>query len=637
MDGFQDLTWADLESWAGTTIVSRGKSYQRDGHVRDLAVTESGGLIAWVRGTSRYATMVHFAQDGLDSNCSCPYEGTCKHAVAVVLEYLDCLKKKRPVPKSEKEDARFVFFKDWKTSYRNDDEEDAGIENGRLTVEDENPQEGKSVSSLLRGRSKNELIEMLSEILRRNPEIREEIQFKSAIKTTSVSSLVKAVTREIDKATVEPEWEDYRDKRWESPDYSRVRAGLEKLLVSGHADEVVELGEKLFLAATEQVGQFDDDGYISMEVSECMDIVFKALAGCSLPGSEKMERAAHFELRDEYELCTGLKDFWENDFPKKEWSVFADLLLARLKSMKPEADQNYRIRNYERDSLTDEIVHALQKAGRDEDIIPLCIEEAGKTHSYERLVRFLLEAGRKEEAEIWIRKGVMATHEKLPGIASSLRNLLLEIRTPKKDWAYIAALRADMFFEHPGFEEFKNLKSAAGKIQLWTKIRTWAIQFLETGQHPRRGIDWPLPETGLELSGKYNSNKPLHTHTLLEIALHEKKIDDIIRRYDAFCIKQSGFFGDGIDDRVAMAISDAHPDRAVVIWKRTAEGLIAKTNPKSYIEAAKPLRKIQQLLKKINRTDEWHRYLTKIRSDNLRKRRFVEILDSLEGKPILKT
>ena len=42
-----DLTWADLEAWAGTRIASRETSYQKNGAVRDLAVTPDGGLLAW--------------------------------------------------------------------------------------------------------------------------------------------------------------------------------------------------------------------------------------------------------------------------------------------------------------------------------------------------------------------------------------------------------------------------------------------------------------------------------------------------------------------------------------------------------------------------------------------------------------
>jgi hypothetical protein len=56
LDRFSDLTWNDIEEWAGGKIVSRGKSYQRQGRVSDLAVTDDGSLIAWVDGTVRYAT-----------------------------------------------------------------------------------------------------------------------------------------------------------------------------------------------------------------------------------------------------------------------------------------------------------------------------------------------------------------------------------------------------------------------------------------------------------------------------------------------------------------------------------------------------------------------------------------------------
>ena len=43
---FSDLTWEDLQDWAGDKVVNRGKSYKRA--VEDLRVTADGALIAWV-------------------------------------------------------------------------------------------------------------------------------------------------------------------------------------------------------------------------------------------------------------------------------------------------------------------------------------------------------------------------------------------------------------------------------------------------------------------------------------------------------------------------------------------------------------------------------------------------------------
>jgi uncharacterized Zn finger protein len=46
LDRFADLTWIDIQEWAGGRIVSRGKTYQRQGRVSDLAVTDDGRTAA---------------------------------------------------------------------------------------------------------------------------------------------------------------------------------------------------------------------------------------------------------------------------------------------------------------------------------------------------------------------------------------------------------------------------------------------------------------------------------------------------------------------------------------------------------------------------------------------------------------
>lgn len=103
---FQDLTWSDLEQWAGNKTLSRGRDYQRDHRVRDLRKTKEGHLIAWVQGGRRYATQVSSEGRDLKSVCDCPVGRTCKHAVAVVLEYLEYVKKGKSVPPAEAGDGR---------------------------------------------------------------------------------------------------------------------------------------------------------------------------------------------------------------------------------------------------------------------------------------------------------------------------------------------------------------------------------------------------------------------------------------------------------------------------------------------------------------------------------------------------
>jgi len=106
------LSWDDINIWAGGKIASRGRTYQRQGHVSGLAVADDGALVAWVEGTERYATRVTIGAEGqLESECTCPYALDCKHGVAVVLEYLQLMERNNPIPGAKPDDER---IEDWK-------------------------------------------------------------------------------------------------------------------------------------------------------------------------------------------------------------------------------------------------------------------------------------------------------------------------------------------------------------------------------------------------------------------------------------------------------------------------------------------------------------------------------------------
>ena len=79
------LTDEDLDRWAGPRVHKRGQGYVD--RVSGLQRTGDEELVAWVRGTRRYATLVHLDEGGEHEwLCTCPSEwGPCKHAVAVVL------------------------------------------------------------------------------------------------------------------------------------------------------------------------------------------------------------------------------------------------------------------------------------------------------------------------------------------------------------------------------------------------------------------------------------------------------------------------------------------------------------------------------------------------------------------------
>ena len=130
-DPFQDLTWSDLEQWAGKKTLSRGKSYQRGHRVHDLRKTAETGLIAWVQGGRRYATQVSLEGGNLESVCDCPVGGTCKHAVAVVIEYLESMKKGEAVPPVDAQDERLEILENTEEEEWEEDDYD-GFEGRRI-------------------------------------------------------------------------------------------------------------------------------------------------------------------------------------------------------------------------------------------------------------------------------------------------------------------------------------------------------------------------------------------------------------------------------------------------------------------------------------------------------------------------
>jgi len=76
-----------------------------------------------------------------------------------------------------------------------------------------------------------------------------------------------------------------------------------------------------------------------------------------------------------------------------------------------------------------------------------------------------------------------------------------------------------------------------------------------------------------------------------------------------------------------------HPSRQAFTGCRKAS---AKVKPSAYQEAAKSLRKAAKVMRREKDLAEWESYLTGLREQHARKRRLIEILDGLEGKPIVK-
>jgi uncharacterized Zn finger protein len=285
--------------------------------------------------------------------------------------------------------------------------------------------------------------------------------------------------------------------------------------------------------------------------------------------------------------------------------------------------------------LTDWIIVALENAGRTDEIIPLCETEAKLTQSYVRLVKILVEDRRFEDADRWIHEGIKDLGQNLPGISSQLRTMLMEIRSSQNNWPAVAAMHVDEFIRQPGVQKYTECQKASEKIKAWPQVRDSLMTYLETGALPWTQTNWPLPASGLSIDNDRRQKKFPMIDELINIAIHEKQPEVVLRWYDQRPRQSYGWHGLN-EDAIANAVSEYAPERSIAIWKKQVENLIHQVKPSAYESAANYLRKIRKTLSVQQKENEWNNYRKDLRESHIRKRRFIEILDGINGRPILK-
>jgi len=498
-DPFINLSWDNLREWAGSKIVSRGQSYQRQKLVSKLTVLNNGGLLAWVDGTHRYAIQVTIDEDGLpESTCTCPYGCDCKHGVAVVLEYLEQIKKNKRVPKAAKDDERLSLFDEdgWDDDIGEvEDEDDYDCDESPLTKKAK-----PEIAAYLDGKTKTQLAELIYDLAGKFPKMAQELTDRKQLASGNVKSLITRLKKDIRQTSNEPGWQNHWDHEGYTPDYSEIRVKLETLLNAGHPDEVLKLGKELIELGYRQIEESHDDGETATEIESCMPVIVKALEKSSMENTDRLAWAVDVVLKDDYDTFNAFDEYLGRKHAKADWNTLSDRLLKQLKKTESAGIKDLFHRNYVRDRLSNWIIYALEQAGRKEEIIPLCEVEAQKTGSYTRLVKYLISEKRNADAERWIQEGIHKTEKELPGIASDLRNRLKEIRSSQKDWGAVATMQTEEFVRYPSEKTFTECQKANVKTRIWPKVREHLLLYLEKGELPWEQKGWPL--------GKSNQAKP---------------------------------------------------------------------------------------------------------------------------------
>lgn len=675
---WESLTWQELADWAGSRSVARGQTYQRQGRVRDLARAVDDRLLATVIGGDRYTVTVSTAaktDDRIHSKCTCPvgYDG-CKHAVAVVAEYLQRLGRQQAIPIAAEDDPRWGKLANSSGDVEIDEDEideDDDVESTRhQSVPRTHENWDEKIKQHIQAKSRADLAELVWSLAERFPEIREEFRERIALGEGDVDRLIAQARKELQCITSQEAWRNHWDDEGNIPDYGKLLHRLERLVELGHCDSVVRLGGEIIERGMAQVGQSHDEGETAMELAGCLAVVFQAVTKSSLTSAQKLLFAINACLQDDYGVIDdAVHAVLDAKYQPAEWSEVADDLARRLnagESSRWKADDDEKVvvddfsRNYQRDRISAWLIKALTNAGRVAELPGVYEKESRITGSYERLVKFLIGQERYDDAQQWAQEGIEKTAHKLVGIAANLAAQLGEVARLRQQWDFVAAHAAHRFFDRPGRDGFAQLMTAAASAGCQESVRRLTLAFLETGVPPVRlapakkgerqvqiaeGWPLPVPDYLLPLLRSEEQRRSLpgpRYDVLIDMAIADKLPEEVLRWFDMLSAqpKQSAYgspwSGAGAyGDRVAEAVAISHPQRAIDIYRRQMDHHLTQASVGAYETVAACLRKLRPIMTSIDRENGWTQLVNDIRLRYRNRPRFMEILDRLENRPIL--
>jgi uncharacterized Zn finger protein len=567
------LTESQVRQLAGEKSFERGKSYYRQGAIID-PVRSGAALRAQCEGSDYepYEVSATLTKDGVDeTSCTCPYDwgGLCKHLVALLLAYVHTPDAFRVIPPMEK---------------------------------------------MLAERSKEELIAINDEMVKREPELTSVIELSAATqpaKSIDVETYRRQAQRALRRDSpraIEKELRTLRDaadRLAKAGDRLNAGAVYHALLEEtvGHYDEMVQ--------------SMDEDGDIAGMVDEFAQGLGECLAESQADSETRqawLEALLEAQLADitlgGIDLAPSATEAILEHATDVEWEGIEKRVLAAAS----------KGRDWERQVLVEFLAEGRARRGRDDDAAAL-IHEMGTPQQRAFL---LIEEGKIDKAVALARKHFT----QLPGLMIQFAEALVEAGAKKEavgliveqadvkqpHWGYPEWLAAyhrkhgnpqealqwqqNIFAQRPSHEAFKTLREVSQKIGQWEQVRKTALDALE--RQKNFGV-------------------------LIEIALEEGDVERALELLPQ-TKPQWGWMSVNYRGRVAEAAEKDYPPVAISLYKEMAEEAIERKQRSAYQEAVEYLKRIKKLYPRTSTPQGWDAYLRGLRTKYERLRALQEEL-----------
>lgn len=559
---------------AGSRVYSRGEGYFLLGKVKGISESE-GTVTARVRGTRDYSVILRLEGSEVVGECDCP-EGTkgrfCKHCVAVGLKLID----------------------------------KGGV--GRKKIR---PTTMEDVRAWLSGQDKADLVNMLMNHAENDIDLRKQLLMNTARENPTGLDL-DTFRKAIDDAFFMPGgYVDYEGSYDFVHRIVGVISSVRKLFDDGHAAEVVELAEYALTRLKNIYGMIDDSsGNVGSVMSEIQELHHDACIEAKPDPVELAGKLLEWEISIEGDAFYGAAAVYADVLGDDGLQVYRELVEAeweKFPQLLPGQDSSDR---WGRRYRISQIMQGLaRRFGSVDDRVAVMARDLSSAYCYLQIAEVYKEAGNADMALEWAERGVAAFPERTD---RRLRDFLAEEYHSRGRHDDAMALIWAQLSDSPSLQTYKTLKDHADRVGGWSEWRMKALERIREAIASRKA-EFSKPRFGWGLAPD-NS-------TLVEVFLWENEVEC------AWNEAQEGGCNSTLWMELAQRREDQHPEDSLRIYKSAIEPLIQAKNNGAYASAVDVLSKVNRVMARLGRSDEFRSYLASVRAAHKPKRNFTKMID----------
>lgn len=322
-----------LKNWVGEKIFQRGADYFKKNRVRDLVITKDASLLATVKGSRDYVSSLRLDEDDkLNAACTCPYDGICKHVVALSLAGREALMAKSTLPSSGEFDFRPEVL--------------ASIYPVSAPLINQT-----KLKAVLAKLSKEALLELLIKACELDRNILILCATSADPDGTGIQAIIADTKRTIAQAAYSL---DFKDEHSSRTGYDDIAQKLRIIVSAGKLDIALELVNMVFNTCSNTIETYDYDGEVIGEVGEVAAVGVEALSKIDWAPAKKLIWAINSILHDNFGYCDCLYTFLRETDDLSAWTE----VVSYLSSI-----QKHDLNSLEKEALIEISKLSLKKAG----------------------------------------------------------------------------------------------------------------------------------------------------------------------------------------------------------------------------------------------------------------------------------